>query len=123
LVKFRAQYSTPLIATVCWLVGGSLVLLRVTDVFGLPTVGIGFTALSYYSLGLASGGVFSAGVVSVGVLSIGFVSFGVVALGVISIGPFSIGIVPLGIFLGVKAVRRRRAGATSAHPPPTAPER
>jgi hypothetical protein len=121
-VKFRVRYVTPLIATLCWVVGGSLILLRVTDVFGLPTVGVGFAALSYYSLGLASGGVFSAGVVSVGVLSIGVVSFGVVALGLVSVGPFSIGIFPLGLYLGIKAVRRRKATAPPANPNPTLPQ-
>jgi hypothetical protein len=120
-VRFRVQYVTPLIATLSWVVGGSLILLRVNDVFGLPTVGVGFTALSYYSLGLASGGVFSAGVVSVGALSIGVVSFGVVALGVIGVGPFSIGIFQIGIYLGIKAVRRRRERAPAANPKPLPP--
>jgi len=118
LVSLRIQYVTPLIATLCWVVGGSLILLRVTDVFGLPTVGVGYTALSYYSLGFASGGVFSAGVVSVGVLSIGVVSFGVVALGVISVGPFSIGVFPLGIYLGIRASRRRKERGPPANPDP-----
>jgi hypothetical protein len=120
-VRFRVQYVPPLIAALCWIAGGSLILLRVTGVFGLPTVGVGLTALSYYSLGLASAGVFSAGVVSVGVLSIGVVSFGLVALGVVSVGPFSIGIVPLGIYLGIKAVRRRREKAPPANPNPPLP--
>jgi hypothetical protein len=118
LVIFRVQYVTPLIATLCWVVGGSLILLRVTDVSGLPIVGVGYAALSYYSLGLVSAGVFSAGVVSVGVLSIGVVSFGVVALGVISVGPFSIGIIPLGIYLGIRAIRRRKANGPPANPNP-----
>lgn len=113
-MTLRVQYATPLIASLCWAVGGCLILLRVTDLFGFPTVGVGYGALSYYSLGLVSGGVFSAGVVSFGVLSIGVVSFGVVALGVVSVGPFSIGVLPIGIYLGLRAARRR----TMKAPPP-----
>jgi hypothetical protein len=118
-MKMRVQYVTPIIATACWVVGGSLLLLRVTDIHGFSTVGLAFTSLSYYSLGLASGGVFSAGLLSVGVLSIGVVSFGVVALGVVSIGPFSIGMFPVGIYLGIRAVRRRSAkvSPTVSDPP------
>ena len=107
MVRLGARFGAPFIAILCWAVGGTLLLSRVTNIFGLPVVDLGYFAPSYYSAGLVSVGGFTLGVVSVGVLSIGIVSIGVVSLGIFSIGIFSIGYYALGIYLGVKAVRRR----------------
>jgi hypothetical protein len=104
-VSSMKLYVPVVSAAVLIIIALGLIVTGVSNVAGLPVLGMGSHAYGYLAAGSFSGGVFSTGFFSAGVFACGVFAVGVFSIGIFSVGIFSIGIFNVGIYaIGLYAI-------------------